>query len=168
MAFKGKNVYLVEGADEKNLVQTFIRDMRLIQPGKIHVLNVILNHITKLKVSTWGEAVRVIMVFDTDVEKTDVFEQNIALLKKLKNVQDILFIPQVYNLEDELKRSTNVKNVLEITNSSSLKGFKRDLSTDCQLDKHLQKVNFDFHKFWGVRPDGKFKFVGNDIERIRL
>ena len=49
MAFKGKNVYLVEGADEKNLVQTFIRDMRLIQPGKIHVLNVILNHITKLK-----------------------------------------------------------------------------------------------------------------------
>ena len=65
--------------------------------------------------ATWGESVRVIMVFDTDVEKTDVFEQNIALLKKLKNVQDILFIPQVYNLEDELKRSTNVKTILDIT-----------------------------------------------------
>jgi len=72
-----------------------------------------------------------------------------------KNVQDILFIPQVYNLEDELKRSTNAKNVLEITNSSSVKGFKRDLSMDCQLDKHLQKVNFDFHKFWSMRPDGQ-------------
>ncbi len=167
MAFNGKTIYLVEGEDEKKIIQTLIQDYQVIQPGKVHVLNVVIERITKLKASTWGNTVRVIMVFDTDVEKTEILNGNVELLKKLSNIKTILYIPQVRNLEDELERATSVKNVLMILNSKSLSGFKRDLINDYKLYEHLQKVNFKFEDFWALPPKGAFTRFINAKEKIR-
>ena len=44
--------YFVEGEDERRLFEVLKTDMRLIQPGKIQVLNVVQEKLTDLKLRT--------------------------------------------------------------------------------------------------------------------
>ena len=49
--------YFVEGDDEKRLIEVLKTDMRLIQPGKIQVVNVVQERLTGLKLRVLSEDV---------------------------------------------------------------------------------------------------------------
>lgn len=88
MPAQRKTIYLVEGEDEKKIVQMLISDFRFVRPGKVYVMNILQRKVTKARAATWGENVSVILIFDTDVMRTNIFDQNLAMLKKLSNVRD--------------------------------------------------------------------------------
>ena len=69
--------YFVEGDDEKRLIEVLKTDMRLIQPGKIQVVNVVQERLTDLKLRVLSEDTILIFVFDTDTGNIDILNENI-------------------------------------------------------------------------------------------
>ena len=74
--------YFVEGDDEKRLIEVLKTDMRLIQPGKIQVVNVVQERLTGLKLRVLSEGTILIFVFDTDTGNIDILNENIKKAKK--------------------------------------------------------------------------------------
>ena len=160
--------YYVEGSDEKKIVDTLKKDLRCIRSGKVEVFNVIQNEIKKTRIRTLKKGTVVILVYDTDIPKTDVLKKNIDQLNKERNIGKVICIPQVYNLEDELKRACGIKDIKKITNSKSNTDFKRDLIQCNNLDHRLVTCNFNIEKFWIKIPDNDFEPFGNDEKAIKL
>lgn len=71
--------YFVEGEDERRLFEVLKTDMRLIQPGKIQVLNVVQEKLTDLKLRTLAENTILVFVFDTDTDNNDILLKNIDI-----------------------------------------------------------------------------------------
>lgn len=94
-------LYYVEGEDEKKVVDTLKKDMKLIRPGVSQVFNVVENELTNARLMTIKENTTVVLIFDTDTGNTEKVRKNIELLKKARNVKEIVCITQVKNLEDE-------------------------------------------------------------------
>lgn len=81
-------LYLVEGDDEKKLVNTLKNSMGLIHPGKVQKLNVIECNITDLHLRTLAKGTIVVLIFDTDTD-------NVARLDKtLKSSSHVLLFPR--------------------------------------------------------------------------
>ena len=108
----------------------------------------------------------------------DVFEKNINTeklknkleenIKILSSISQIVIIEQNKNLEDELKRATNVKEIREILNSKSNKDWKRDMLNTINLLEKLEKKNFQISKFW-INNSQILKLANNSyIIRINI
>lgn len=140
-----KNIYqyFVEGEDEKRLIEVLKTDMRLIQPGKIQVLNVVQERLTDLKLRVLSEGTILIFVFDTDTGNIEILSENIKRAKKSFRVKNVYCITQVKNLEDELIRSTNIKRIDELLESKSKSNFKRDFIKEKNLKQKLEAHSFD-------------------------
>lgn len=108
----------------------------------------------------------VILIFDTDNGESATLLENIKFLKQNTNVKDVLCITQVKNLEDELIRSCDIKQIKELTGSKSNKDYKRDLIKDNTFDQKLKKHKFDFGLFWSS-VDVDFKDIRNDAIKIK-
>ena len=168
MSEKKKNRYyhyFVEGEDEEKIVKSLKTDLQLIVPGKIQKFNVIQQKLSKLMSLKKGTIV--VLVFDTDTGNTSILLENIKFLKGESTVKEVLCITQVKNLEDELIRSCDIKQIKELTGSKSNKDFKRDVIKDNSFHKKLLKHNFNFQKFW-ISSDAAYKCINNDAERIKL
>ncbi len=166
---KGKHIqYYVEGEDEKKLVDTLKTNLRLIEPGKTDIFNTIQKRFTLAQIRPLKQNTIVVLVYDTDVEETDILQQNISFLNKQKAISEVLCIPQVNNLEDELLRSCQIKKITDLTHSPSLKDYKRDLIKCSNLNIRLQKCKFDITKFWSSTPSNLFHHWGNDAHKIKL
>lgn len=159
--------FYVEGEDEKKVIDTLKKDMKIIVSGKVDVLNVIQKEIRSPRIRTLKTGTTVILVYDTDIDRTDILEKNIRLLQSSKHIKRIICIPQVKNLEEELVRATNVRQVLDLLGSKSLADFKRDLIKCTNLEKKLQDKDFDISKFWSKIPANRFAKYGNDAELIK-
>ena len=108
----GKNYqYYVEGEDEEKIVKVLKTELRLIEPGKIEKFNVVSEQFTNLRVMSLKMGTVVVLVFDTDAGNIDILKKNIEFLKKQKSIKKVLCITQVKCLEDELKRSCNIKSI---------------------------------------------------------
>ena len=70
-------LYYVEGEDDKKVVDTLKKDMKLIIPGIARVFNVVENVLTNSRLITIKENTTVILVFDTDTGKVDKVKKNI-------------------------------------------------------------------------------------------
>lgn len=104
--------YYVEGEDERSLLNTLKLDLRCIESGKIDKFNVIQSRFTTARMRTLKTGTTVVLVYDTDVEmNTKILDENIAFLKRQKGIKEVICIPQVRNLEDELVRACNIKNM---------------------------------------------------------
>lgn len=166
---KRKNYqYYVEGDDEKCLINVLKRDLQCIASGKVEKFNAIQNRFTAARLRPLKQGTIVILVYDTDVEKTDTLQWNFQFLKGCKGIGKVLSIPQVKNLEDELIYACSIKSIAELTHSSSKTDYKRDLISCTNLDARLRKSNFDISKFWSRIPDNSFRIFGNDSEQIKL
>jgi hypothetical protein len=163
-----KTVYLVEGEDEEKIVSELKTELQVIRPGKIYVVNIVQEKLTKPRAATWGSNVDVVLVFDTDVRRTSHFDNNIAFLHRLKNVHEVIFVPQVRNLEDELLRSTTAKHIREITKSRTDEEWKGDLRKCRNLEQRLQDSGFDMQKFWNTLPYDDFADIPNQSDKIRI
>ncbi len=160
--------YYVEGENERKLVAVLSRDFKHIQSGKIEVVNVVEKRITHSYTRKLKNNTIVILIFDTDTMNTSILDSNIKFLSNCSKIKDVLCIPQVYNLEDELLRSCNIKNITEILGSSSQKEFKRDFNNCFDLGKYLEKSGFDFTKLWRKKTEGKFAGFKSTLHKIEL
>ena len=159
--------YYVEGKDEKCLLEALKMDFRCIESGRIEIFNVIQNKFSAAQIRPMKKGTNVILVYDTDVEKTDVLEWNVKFLEKQSSVNKVFCVPQVKNLEDELIRACQIKSAKELTGSISNKEFKRDLIHCSNLGSRLKKYDFKMTDFWNKVPQNKFYVFGNEAAKIR-
>lgn len=170
-----KYIYFVEGYNEENVVNT-LKDIknRYIVAGKCRVLNIAQEEIKGSHLMTLNKSTVAIVIYDNDViidrktnpEKAkEKVNKNIKLLKEY--CKQVIVICQYDNIEDEIKKSTNV-TVRELLNSKSEKEAKSDLRHEKNLMKKLLDKNFDFNKFWqGTIPE----YIKKQVEthkKIRL
>lgn len=161
--------YYVEGEDEQCLINTLKSHLRCIESGKVETFNVVDSKFTAARVRPLKSGTIVVLVYDTDVEDNmDILQFNVSFLKKQKGIKDVYCIPQVNNLEQELCRACNIKEVWELTNSKTKSNFKRDLIHCTNLEARLSKCQFDISKFWKQIPQNGFKNFGNDAEKIKI
>ena len=161
--------YYVEGEDERSLLNTLKLDLRCIESGKIDKFNVIQSRFTTARMRTLKTGTTVVLVYDTDVEmNTKILDENIAFLKRQKGIKEVICIPQVRNLEDELVRACNIKNIVDLTKSLTKADYKRDLINCSNLSDRLKKCKFDITKIWAEIPKNNFKKYGNDSEKIKI
>lgn len=168
MNMKNINIqYFVEGEDEKKLINTLKNQLGVIESGKVQRLNVIDNKISDNIIRTFKRNTIVVLVFDTDTKNTDILNSNIKKLKTCKFISKVITIPQVYNLEDELVHSCNIKDITELLNSRSKKDFKSDLIHITNLDSKLKEHSFDINLFWNQQPNSPYQNISNDSKLIK-
>ena len=85
-----------------------------------------------------------------------------------KGIKEVICIPQVRNLEAELVRACNIKNIVDLTKSLTKADYKRDLINCSNLSDRLKKCKFDITKIWAEIPKNNFKKYGNDSEKIKI
>lgn len=139
----------------------------VIQAGKVQKLNVVENRIPLNILRTLKKGTIVVLVFDTDTEKVDVLKHNIKLLKECKFISKIITIPQVKNLEDELVRSCDIRNITELLGSRSKREFKSDLIRITNLDSKLKEHKFDINLFWNQQPGAPYQEIINEATLIK-
>jgi len=159
--------YLVEGKCEKILVES-LQKMEYIEPGAIEIFNVVGHCLPQRKLYSLQPNTIIVMIFDTDTTQIDILKDNISLLKAhRKRVRQILCIPQVQNLEEELKRSCSLTDLRNLFGSKSEKDFKRDLIKCSNLGQALRNHSFSIEAFWSSKPTGIFCQFQNESSIIK-
>lgn len=166
----GQYHYYVEGENERVLVEILSKckdeKFNVIRPGKIDVFNVVEREIKSTHMLNLKDNTVVVLVFDTDTKSRAILDKNTKFLEKHKKIKDVILIPQVYNLEDELIRSCNIKNILQLLGCKSKKEFKSDFNKVNNLNEHLIKAEFTFNKLWRKNTNGVFAGIKNGIHKI--
>ncbi len=167
---KGKKfVYFVEGENEKVLINCIKN--RFVVPGVVSVFNPLQKNL-KTQIRMHPPNTCVILVFDTDsveASKIEMLRSNIQALKKSRNIQEVILIPQVKNFEDELVAATSVSKAMEFTNSKSGSDFKRDFNRmEKQLLAKLEEYHFDIRLLWAKNADNDYREFNNTAEKIKL
>lgn len=167
MRVKGLCQYYVEGEDEKKLLSELKTSMQFIVPGKIEKFNVVQEHLTNIRLMQMKENTTVVLVYDTDTNSTEILEENIAKLRKCRAVKEIICVPQVSNLEDELVYCCNINRVNELIKCRSQKDFKREFIAEKNLKDKLMLHGFNMNDLWARVPQNQFKKFGNGAQRIK-
>lgn len=159
--------YYVEGDDEKTLVDVLKTKLGVIKPGKVQKLNVVQQEITDARLRTLSRGTMVVLIFDTDTDQLDILNKNLRRLKACSSVSEIVTIPQVPNLEGELIRSCNIRNIKELLNSKSREEFKSDLIRTSNLEKKLQEHQFNISLFWSKEPPAPYQNIANLSAKVK-
>lgn len=166
---KNVNVqYFVEGDDEKKIVNILKNDLKVIIPGRIQKLNVIQNIISDIILRTFKQGTIVVLVFDTDTNNVNILNKNIEKLEKCRSVSEVITIPQVKNLEDELLYSCNIRRITELLNSRSVSDFKSDLIHITNLSSKLKEHSFDINRFWSKQPGQPYEHIINMANKVKI
>lgn len=160
--------YYVEGEDEEKLIQTLKNDLGIIRSGKVQKLNVIDHILSDARLMTLCPGTMVVLIFDTDTGKTDILNQNLEKLKTCPSVSEIVTIPQISNLEDELVHSCNIKQITDLLGCKSKKDFKTDFIRTKNLSDKLTKHQFDINRLWCRQPLAPYQNIKNQAEKIKL
>ena len=157
--------YFVEGENERKLIETIKN--KYLYSGKIKIINTIQNKVPNSILRTLERETVVVLVFDTDVEKIDILDENIKLIMSSNNVKDVICIPQIKNLEDELIYSTNINKIVDLLESKSKTNFKNDFNNCKNLMKKLEDKEFKISKLWSRNAVDIYKKYKNDSEVIK-
>lgn len=162
--------YYVEGKCEEQLINALKSEPRLLVPGKVVVHNVIQTVIPRREVNMIKAGTTVVFVFDTDVEKTDILNKNIAYVKNYASQIKLVQLAQVLNFEDEIVRATDVKKAQELTRSQTVSNFKSDFCgmkvEECR--NALERHHLNVAVLWTRAPHGEFSFITQNGEAIKL
>ena len=159
--------YFVEGDDDRKVVNTLKTDFQWIISGKVDRFNVVERTLKRTHLMNLKEGTTVILVFDTDTGNVDILNKNIEFLKQQSMVEDVVCITQVENLEDELVRSTSIREIKELTKSRTNGQFKTDVLRTSNLKKRMEECSFDFSKFWSSKPKDCYKHIENNANKIK-
>ena len=110
----------------------------------------------------------VVLIFDTDTGHIDILNRNLGKLEKCSAVSEIVTIPQVPNLEEELVRSCDIKKITKLLGSKSTKEFKRDFIQTNNLANKLIEHQFDINHLWCKPPSSPYQNITNQAEKIKL
>lgn len=83
-----------------------------------------------------------------------------------KKIEDVILIPQVHNIEEELVRSCNINNIKDLLKSKSKEEFKTDFNKATNLKNCLIKKCFDFKKLWRTNPVGVFSGFKCELSKL--
>lgn len=89
----------------------------------------------------------VILVYDTDVWKTDVLERNVQILKE-SGVSAIYHVQSLQNFEDEIVYATSLQEINDFFHTSRRGEFKSAFIAHKDIVAKLQKMDFDDQKIW--------------------
>ena len=159
--------YYVEGNCEKKLIDEFKKQQLPIISGKIDVFNAVQEEFTNTRLRMLPENTVVILVFDTDTGIVEILNRNLEILKKHPRVKETWCVMQVQNLEDELKRSTDIREIKELLGSKSNSEYKHDFIIEKNLYKKLMSREFDYEKIWVTKPGKEYDGVSNDGIKIK-
>ena len=165
---KNNVIYFVEGKCEVTLLQALKENPQKILPGQIREFNLIQQVIPNSILMMIRPGTKVVFVFDTDVPVTQYLRSNINLVKKTCTKVEIIFLPQVRNLEDELERCTDVSRVSDLTQSASNKDLKRDFCSTKKCRSIVDSNNLDVSKLWMTTPPKEFSFVSSNGNKIKV
>ena len=164
-----KFIYLAEGECEEKLLKALRLKPSLIHPGKVEKFNVIQNELPIRKLMQFPAGCVVVLVFDTDKDVVGHLKENIRLLRALDFKVEVLTVVQVFNFEDEIERSTNVRHALDITRSKTLKDFKSAVNgmKDTEFRNALKRHKLDMGRLWTENPPKNFKFVKQESDKVK-
>lgn len=160
--------YLVEGDDDKKVVNTLKSELRLIIPGRVEKFNVVQDKLNKKYIRTLKRGTTVVLVFDVDAGNISILEENIKFLKQQSVVKNVICITQVMNLEEELVRSCSIKEIKELTKSKSNRDFKRDVLRISNFESRLKACRFEISKFWNSKSQSQYSHIINEANKIKL
>lgn len=165
-----KNIiqYYVEGEDDKKVIDTLKTEMGLIKPGKVQVLNVVTEEITDLRLRALSPGTTVVLVFDVDAGSVDILNRNVTKLNSCSVVANVVTIPQVANLEEEILRSCDIGRIEDLLNSKSRRDFKSDLLRVTNLAAKLKEHHFNFDQFWTAAPTPPHQSIPNQSSQIKI
>lgn len=159
--------YYVEGPDDEKVVDVLRLKMGLIESGRVTVLNVVTEKITDLRLRTLAPGTTVVLVFDTDRSDRTILDENLRTLSRHRNVKEIITIPQVSKLEDELVRSCTIRQIKELLNSRTNGEFKHDVLGITNLDAKLRQHQFDINRFWTSSPPAPYQNIPNQAAKVK-
>ena len=159
--------YYVEGECEEKLINTLKSELMVVKAGKVQKFNVIDSEITNARLITLRPGTLVVLIFDTDTSSTEILNKNIKKLSECSSVADLVLIPQVKNLEDEIVRSCNIRNIKELLGSSSNEKFKSDFIRVTNLASKLKSKNFDINLIWNRNPSAPYQNIINQAQKIK-
>lgn len=161
--------YYVEGECEQKLVKTLAAH-NLILSGQTEVLNPVQNQIKSTHLRKLPARTTVVLIFDTDKNDINILKANIQFLKKHPNIRQIITIPQVTNLEEELSRCTDVHQIRQLLNCKTNSEFKTAFIEEKRLYEKLQSHHFDFKKLWSEKTSDALQKAGiqNESKLIKL
>ncbi len=140
--------YFVEGECEKKLINELkVPKNDLLLPGKVEVLNVVCEKISKQRLMVLKPNTNIILIYDVDVANTEILNYNIKMLKKYK-FKNIYHIQSINNFEDELVYATSLKCINEMYNTVSTNEFKTRFIHQNNLISKLNSINYDNSKMW--------------------
>lgn len=160
--------YYVEGEDEEKLIHVLKTDLCLIRPGKVQKLNVIEHVLTDARLMTLRPGTMTVLIFDTDTGHTSILNKNLEKLKNCSAVSEIVTIPQIFNLEDELIHSCSIKKITELLGSKSKREFKADFIRTKDLAGRLREHQFDIYQLWCKQPLPPYQNIANQAETIKI
>ena len=140
--------YFVEGECEKKLINELkVPKADLFLSGKVEVLNVVREKISKQRLMVLTPKTNIILIYDIDVENTEILSYNLEMLKKY-NFKNVYHIQSINNFEDELVYATSLKKINEMYNTVSVDEFKTKFIHQNDLLSKLKKINYDNSKMW--------------------
>lgn len=164
-----KCIYYVEGSCEQQLINALKQNPSKLIPGKVKVFNIIQKLIPKSQILSIQPGTIITFVFDTDVSVTGYLKKNIQLLKTYCVRVNIIYLPQVLNLEEELARCTDVKTAPELTQSKGNKNFKADF---CKLKVQecrnmLERHHIRVEELWTQTVPMDFRFIERNSKFVK-
>lgn len=160
--------YYVEGEDEKKVIDVLKTDLRAIKPGKVTLLNPVAQEIKDMHLRPLTAGTMVVLVFDTDAGSVDILKKNMKKLAACRSVSEVVLIPQVPNLEGELVRSCDIKDIREFLNSQSRTEFKHDIIHVSNLANKLSQHRFSISLFWTSVPPHPYHEMRNQADKVKL
>ena len=131
--------YFVEGDTERKFVEV-IKESKYVYSGRIEKRNLLQKKISDNILKNIQE--NTIIVFDTDVidiNNINILDKNIEVFENNDRIKEVILIPQVKNLEDELIYSTKIKKIKDLLESKSDDDFKRDFMRCNNLIKKIRR-----------------------------
>lgn len=140
--------YFVEGECEKKLIDELkVSPINYFKAGKVEVYNFINKKITPQRLMSLDKKATIILVYDIDVKKINVLNDNISLLKKY-GFNNIIHIQSINNFEDEIVNCTKINNINEFFHTKNVDEFKNKFIHQYDLYSKLKMVEFDKNKIW--------------------
>ena len=163
----GKYHYFVEGACERKLISVLKEQKNIIISGKVDIINVVQERLTDLKLRPITTDTTIILIFDTDTGETEILRENLKILER-NHYKKVWCVIQVKNLEDEIVRSTCLRDVKDLFKCLSLEDFKEHFIKEKNLYKKLFDKKFNLDKMWITEPPEQYNWLENDGDKIKL
>ncbi len=114
------------------------RDNKIVA-GKVEVFNIIQSPLSRMRAAMLQRGTIVILVYDTDVWKTDTLERNVKILKE-SGVSAIYHVQSLQNFEDEIVYATSLQDINDFFHTSRHGEFKSAFIAHKDIVAKLEKM----------------------------